>query len=116
MAVTSKGAVPQKVLTSPKNTQVIINSADDQEPIARRTRSSIDTENLRSTQEIQNPSEPIAKRTRSRTLTQKYTTPSHSRALAAQLLTHVANLVLEQETGKQLNYGQLRKHPRFQET
>ena len=29
---------------------------------------------------------------------------------------HVANSVLEQETGKQLNYGQLRKNPRFQET
>ena len=26
------------------------------------------------------------------------------------------NLVLEHETGKQLNYGQLRKHPRLQET
>ena len=71
---------------------------------------------MKSTQAIQNPSEPIAKRTRSRTLTQKYTTPSHSRALAEQLLTHVANSVLEQETEKQLNYGKLRKHPRFQET
>ena len=29
---------------------------------------------------------------------------------------HVANSVLDQETGKQLNYGQLRKHPKFQET
>ena len=36
--------------------------------------------------------------------------------MAAQLLTHVANSVLEQETGKQLNYGQIRKHPKFQET
>ena len=36
--------------------------------------------------------------------------------MAAQILTHVANSVLEQETGKQLNYGQLRKHPIFQET
>ena len=36
--------------------------------------------------------------------------------MEAQILTHVANSVLEQETGKQLNYGQLRKHPRFQET
>ena len=29
---------------------------------------------------------------------------------------HVAHSVLYQETGKQLNYGQLRKHPKFQET
>ena len=29
---------------------------------------------------------------------------------------HVAKSVLDQETGKQLNYGQLRKHPNFQET
>ena len=28
----------------------------------------------------------------------------------------MANSVLEQETGKQINYGQLRKHPRLQET
>ena len=38
---------------------------------------------------------------------QKYTTPSHSKALATKLLIHIANSVLEQETGKQLNYGQL---------
>ena len=43
-------------------------------------------------------------------------TPSHSMALATQLLTHMANSVLEQETEKQLNQGQLRKYPRFQET
>ena len=36
--------------------------------------------------------------------------------MAAQLLKHVENSVLDQETGKQLNYGQLRKHPKFQET
>ena len=36
--------------------------------------------------------------------------------LAAQLLTHVANLILDHDTGKQLNYGQLRKHTKFQET
>ena len=28
----------------------------------------------------------------------------------------MANSLLEQETGKQLNYGHLRKHPRIQET
>ena len=49
-------------------------------------------------------------------LLKKYATPSHSRALATQLLTHMENSVLEQETGKQLNYGKLRKHPRLQET
>ena len=115
-AITSKGAVQQKLLTIPKKTQVTINSEDDQEPISRRTRSSINKSNLQPTQAIQNPSEPIAKRTRSHTVTQKYTTPSHSRALAAQLLTYVANSLLQKETGKQINYGQLRKHPRFQET
>ena len=47
---------------------------------------------------------------------QKYTTPSHSRALATHVLTHMEKSVLEHETGKQLNYGQLRKHPRLQET
>ena len=36
--------------------------------------------------------------------------------MAEQLLTHVANSVLDQQTGKQLNYVQLRKHPKFQET
>ena len=87
-----------------------------QEPIARRTRSSIDTANLPTIQAIQNLNEPIARRTRSRTVTQNYTTPTHSRVLEAQLLTHVAHSVLDQETGKQLNYGQLRKHPKFQET
>ena len=51
-----------------------------------------------------------------RTVTQKYTNPSHSRTLAAQLLTHATKSVLDQETGKQLNYEQLRKHPKFQET
>ena len=61
-------------------------------------------------------SEPISQRTRSKTFEQKYTTPSHSRALATHLLTHMTNLVLEHKTGKQLNYGQLRKHPRLQET
>ena len=35
--------------------------------------------------------------------------------MAAQLLTHVAHSVLYQETGKELNYGQLRKHPKCQE-
>ena len=31
-------------------------------------------------------------------------------------MTHVAYLVLDHDTGEQLNYGQLRKHPKFQET
>ena len=89
---------------------------DDQEPISRRTRSRKSTEQLQPTQIIQKKNEPISQRTRSKTFAQKYMTPSHSRSLATQLLTHMANSVLEQETGKQLNYGQLRKHPRLQET
>ena len=36
--------------------------------------------------------------------------------MAEQLLTHVAKSVLDQKSGKQLNYVQLRKHPKFQET
>ena len=59
------------------------------------------------TQAIQTLNEPIEKRTISHIVTQKYTTPSHSRALAEKLLT---------QTGKELNYGQMRKHPKFQET
>ena len=89
---------------------------DYQEPISIRTRSNKNTEQLQPPQSIQKKSESIAQRTRSKTFEQKYTTPSHSRALATQLLTHMANSVLEQETGKQLNYGQLRKHPRLQDT
>ena len=65
---------------------------------------------------LQKTSEPILQRTRSKTFEQKYTTPSHSRELATHLLTHMKNSVLEHETGKQLNYGQLRKHPRLQDT
>ena len=38
------------------------------------------------------------------------------RELATHLITHMANSVLEHETGKQINYGQLRKHTRLQET
>ena len=72
----------------------------DQEPIARRTRSIISTAQLQPIQTIQNKSEQIAKITRFIIFAQKYMTLSDSRALATQLLTHVANPVLEQETGK----------------
>ena len=89
---------------------------DNQEPISRRTRSRKSTKILQKTQMIQNTNEPISHRTRSNFFKQKYTTSSHSRALSTQLLTHMANSVLEQKTGKQLNYGQLRKHLRPQET
>ena len=65
-------------------------------------------------QEIQPKNEPIAARTRSRTFEQKYTTLSHSRALVAQLLTHVAHSVLDHDTGKQLKYVKLRKQQKFQ--
>ena len=115
-AITSKGVVQQKFLTIPKNTKVAINSKGYQEPISKRTRSSIDSASPPTIQAIQTSNEPIADRTISRTLSQKYMTPSHSRELATQLLTHVSNSVLEQETDKQLSYGQLRKHPNFQET
>ena len=32
------------------------------------------------------------------------------------MLTHAAYYVLEKDTGKLLNHGQLRKHPKYQET
>ena len=90
-----------------------INKVDDQEPISRRTRSKKSNQPGISLKMV---SEPISQRTRSKNFEKQYTTPSHSRALATHLLTHMANSVLEHETGKQLNYGQLRKHPRLQET
>ena len=93
-----------------------MNTVDDQEPISKSTRSRKSTKTLQTTQIFQNTTEPIAQRTRSKTFEQKYTTPSHSSALATQFLTHMENSVLEQETGKQLNYEQLRKHSRLQET
>ena len=99
-----------------KNKHIKINSVDDQEPIARRTRFRSSTGQLQPTQLIQKKSEPIAQRTRSKKFAQKHTTPSHSRSLDTQFITHMTNSVLEQETGKQLNYRQLRKHPRLQET
>ena len=44
-AITSKGVVQQQVLTFPKIKEVTINSKGDQEPIAKRTRSHIDSAN-----------------------------------------------------------------------
>ena len=88
----------------------------DQEPIAKRTRPCIYSTNHMTIQTIQPLNEPISAIKTSSIASQKYTTPSHSRALEAQLLTHVANSVLYHETGKQLNYGQLRKNPKIQET
>ena len=113
---TSKGASQQHPLIVSKNTQVAANSNSDQEPISTRKRSRIASANLPPFKEIQPLSEPVAARTRSRKLSHKYTTPSHSREFAAQLLTRVAYSVLDHDTGKKLNYGQLRKHPNFQET
>ena len=65
---------------------------------------------------LKTTSEPISQRTRSKTFEKKYTTPSHSREFSTHMLTHMVNSILEHETGKQLNYGQMRKHPRLQET
>ena len=62
---------------------------DNQEPISRRTISSKSTEKLQPTQILQKKNEPIVQRARSKTVEQKYTTPSHSRPLATQLLTHM---------------------------
>ena len=112
-ATISKGALKETVHTRPKIKNITINTVDDQEPISRRTRSG---KNNQTGNIIKNTSEPISHRTKSKTCEQKYTAPYHSRALATHLLSHMANSVLKHETGKQLNYGKLRKHPRLQET
>ena len=74
-ATTCKGALKQTVHIFPKNKDITINTVDHQKPISRRTRSSKITETL------QNTTKPIVQRTRSKTFEQKYTTPSHSRAI-----------------------------------
>ena len=71
------GVVQQQVLTIPKTKQVKINSNGDQEPIAKRSRSLIDSVNSPNIQAIQTLTEPIAKRTIYHTVTKKYTTPSN---------------------------------------
>ena len=114
--IPSKGVLQQKPCTITKNTQVAVNYKGDQKPIAKRTRSRIDSTIALNIQVLHTLNEPIVLRTRPITLSQKYNTSSYSRALAVQLLTHVANPVFNQDTGKQMNYGQLRKHPKFQET
>ena len=58
----------------------------------------------------------MAARARSRTVLQIFTTPSHSRAFAAQMLTHRAYSVLNNDTGKLLNNIQLGKHLKYKET
>ena len=95
---TSKGASQQQPLIISKNTQVGSNSKGYQEPIATHTRLRIASANLPHFQAIQPLNELIAARTRYGTLSHKYTTTSHSRALAAQLLTHVAYSVLDHDT------------------
>ena len=109
----------QHPFTISKNTQVAVNSKDDQEHITNRTISRISSTihlTIQAIQDIQPLNEPISAITRSSTLFHKYTTLSHSQELVAQLLKHVANSVLYHDTGKQLNYRQLRKHTKFQET
>ena len=87
-----------------------VNSNGDQEPIAARTRSQIyPSPKFPHFNSIQPLDEPVAERPRSSTLSHNYTTPSHSRDLAAQILMHAAYSVLDNDTGKQLNYGQLKK-------
>ena len=88
---TSKGGFKQQTPVISKKTQVSANFKGDQEPIATRTRSRIaSSANLPPFKAIHPLSEPVAARTRPSTLSHNYTTLSHSRALAAQILTHVA--------------------------
>ena len=113
---TSKGASQQQPLTISKNTIIAANSKGDQKTISTHTISRIASANPPYFHKIQTLNEPIADRKKSITLDNKYTTLSHSLSLAAQLLMHVAYSVLDHDTGKQLNYGKRRKHPKFQET
>ena len=59
---------------------------------------------------------PASACTISRTVSENLTTPSRSRALAAQILTHAVLYVLENETGELLGYSQLWRHPNHAET
>ena len=112
---TSKCESQQQPIVITKKTQVAANSKGDQEPIATRTRSRITSANLPPFKAIQPLSEPVPARKRSNTMSHNYTNTSHSQGLAAQLMTHVASSFLDHDIVKQLNYGQLRNHPKFQE-
>ena len=75
------------------------NSKGDQEPIAARTRSRVGPPpNLRPFKaQIQPLDEPVAARTRSRKVSHNFTTPSRSRDLAAQIITHPSYSVLDND-------------------
>ena len=110
---TSKGAFKQHQPVPTKGWQVSVNYKGDQEPIADRTRSQVAfPSSLLPFETLHLPlDEPVAVRMR-----QILTTPSRSWDLATQNLTHAAYSVLYNETGKLLNYGQLKKHPKYKET
>ena len=95
MVTTSKGAFQQQIPVLSKKSQVAVNSKGDQEPIDARTRSRVaSSSNLPHFKAIQLLDEPVAARTRSSTLSNNYTTPSRSRALEEQMLTHATYSVL----------------------
>ena len=90
----------------------------DQEPFSARTRSrappppsplTFDSQHL-------HLDAPVSARTISRTVSVNMTTPSRSRSLAAQIMTHVVFSIFDNKTGKMLNYGQLQRHPKYAET
>ena len=89
---TSKGAFKQTSVIL-KVRQVAFNSRGDQEPIAARTRSQVALPpNISPFKAQIHPiDEPVAARKRSSTGLHHFTTPSLSRALAAQILTHAAH-------------------------
>ena len=98
---TSKGASKQQTLIISKKSQVAANSKGYQEPIPAHTRSLIDSSaKILPFRAIRTLGEPVAAQTRYNTLSHNYTTPSHSRAFAEQLLTHLAYSVLDHDTGK----------------
>ena len=92
-----------------------VKSKGDQEPIAARTRSRVaSSPKLPPLNSINPLDEPVASQTRSITYSHNCTTASISRDLASHMLMHASYSVLDNDTGKQLNYGQLRKHTNFQ--
>ena len=101
-----------------KGRKVTVNSKGEQEPIADSTRSQVYLpSNLPPFEaHIQLIDETVSMRMGYCTVSHNFTTPSRSRYFSAQMLTNSAYYVLDNDTGKRINYGQMRKHPKYKET
>ena len=49
-------------------------------------------------------------------MSENMTNPSRSRDLVTQTMTHSVFYILENKTGKLINYGQLQRYPKYAET